>query len=720
MAVMSFKRERRAGFTIVEISIALAVVSFLVASVLVGSVLIRKAYTQKVVYAFQNYSTAIERFRNTYNELPGDMVNIGVFSSPNSWGVSLVAGNGNGLVDTAQEALQFWIHLDSAQLAVGNYDGVHAYPARLVSGSSGLPLSPIKYGGFDIITSNSTLPDSGTNVTVAIRLSRYAGTPTPSGGFAVLSTEEAQYIDKSIDDGNPLTGNIMAADGSDTSGKCVSGSSYILSSGSRPSCVIFYVMYGKAVYTQDATYTCSGAPVGSYRVSNDDTCDVANGYVGNVLQYCGLSAPSTYSWQDTVNMCSQTKCSGGQSPGSSITIPCGDGFTGYVTLTCQVTGVYSISSSCTPTTGCFYSTSNLDSGMLYKSTVGPSRNLACPLGTYNSATTNNGYVQYCSSTTTQWTSSSTLAAPCGSTISCGTTALGSDSSTTLACPTNYVSGVVYQTCTMPLSGTTGVLRATRNTCLPDYGSSCGGSGSTRKLNCPSGAGYETNQYHYQICNGTTWQTNYSAGGNNCQIVKCGHDPIGSIRFIGVACPLGYTGTMLEVCDTNGLWKQSSANCSPSYCVENQDEIGALWTSYQSSGSLFTNSTNLCPYPYAEDVVSSSSKIPIRICAPNGEWAALAAYGCVIPCLAGSAFKTSGTLYPTQWDETQAGTTAYIDPPGDDTGGYPENYCILNSGNNYTSYTPTQITRSCSLTNTGGVWATPSNDCVCGASGNSCW
>ena len=97
------------GFSLLEISIVLAVVGMLSGGVLAGQSLIKAAELRTVMTELREYQTAINIFKEKYFALPGDMSNATEFwgklnstctthaGTANADGVC--NGNGNGTID---------------------------------------------------------------------------------------------------------------------------------------------------------------------------------------------------------------------------------------------------------------------------------------------------------------------------------------------------------------------------------------------------------------------------------------------------------------------------------------------------------------------------------------------------------------------------------------------------------------------------------------------
>lgn len=97
------------GFTLVELSLVVVIVSALLAGVLIGGKqLIRTADKKAAIAQVTNIQNAIAMFKDRYHMLPGDFV---VSSTPEIKDLSgpckkggVGHGNGNGLIDSAESA----------------------------------------------------------------------------------------------------------------------------------------------------------------------------------------------------------------------------------------------------------------------------------------------------------------------------------------------------------------------------------------------------------------------------------------------------------------------------------------------------------------------------------------------------------------------------------------------------------------------------------------
>src|SRR5579872_1884494 len=102
---------RTGGFTLIELSIVLVIIGFIVGGVLVGRDLIRSSELQSIITDKDRYKTAVYTFRSKFNELPGDMSDATTY-----WGVA--GGNASDNYTTSCDG-----NGDSQHTATCNGDG---------------------------------------------------------------------------------------------------------------------------------------------------------------------------------------------------------------------------------------------------------------------------------------------------------------------------------------------------------------------------------------------------------------------------------------------------------------------------------------------------------------------------------------------------------------------------------------------------------------------
>lgn len=201
------------AFSLVELSIVLVILGLLVGGILAGQSLIRAAELRAAATEYQNFSTALNSFRDKYFAIPGD------FNRATSFWPSTVNGDGNGLIGnsaaatTSAENFQLWNHLALAGLIAGQYSGLSGSCATCATVGTNIPTSRITNGGWfawywgtvgATSTQSFTLPaDYGNSFALGAITATW-----PEG--ALLKPEEAWNIDTKIDDGKPAYGRIVA------------------------------------------------------------------------------------------------------------------------------------------------------------------------------------------------------------------------------------------------------------------------------------------------------------------------------------------------------------------------------------------------------------------------------------------------------------------------------------------------------------------------------
>ncbi|MEZ5690567.1 MAG: prepilin-type N-terminal cleavage/methylation domain-containing protein [Rickettsiales bacterium] len=255
-----FKHDRH-GFSLIEMSIVLAVIALIVGGVLVGKTLIDSSRINAQIAQIEKYKSAVNLFKTKYNYMPGDMPDpkASSYGFHRSTGCnnyfSSGCGNGNGTVDGAEiggeigvtkvlstydftgETHLFWLDLIDAELIgekitealnantltynvkeylpaakIGNKKYVHVW-------SNGIRLSqytPIQDGKLYFALSEVNAVAGG-NQFLAVTPDGYK-----SVFFPTIKAVDAYNIDSKIDDGLPQSGDVIAAYPGAMVGCCIS------------------------------------------------------------------------------------------------------------------------------------------------------------------------------------------------------------------------------------------------------------------------------------------------------------------------------------------------------------------------------------------------------------------------------------------------------------------------------------------------------------------
>jgi prepilin-type N-terminal cleavage/methylation domain-containing protein len=221
---------RRQGFTLLEISIVIAIIGLILGSVAIGKEMIRNAQIQGLNKDFGHYVNAIKMFQEKYGALPGDFARASIYLR-----IPLItSGNGDGLIVGNEEFLA-WQHLAVAGFIEGNYPGFSSggnirHPFDNADGPKNVPSTQLNGAGWGLLYYDTTSDNL---------LLYTAGEPLPGhvlwiGGttFAgseetmpILTTEEAELLDIKLDDGMPGTGKILSQVNALTTTSCHSSAS---------------------------------------------------------------------------------------------------------------------------------------------------------------------------------------------------------------------------------------------------------------------------------------------------------------------------------------------------------------------------------------------------------------------------------------------------------------------------------------------------------------
>jgi hypothetical protein len=525
------KQNKKNSFSIFEISIVLVIVALMTTFVLNSTNMSNNAKLNSIMADVRYYAKQTDKFVEIYGGLPGDFANITIL--PN-YGSFAAAGNGNGIIDTAQEARQYWVHLQLAGLITGYFDGTSATPYDSANSNTagGFPLA--KYPA-SVITVDYTSAYGLTYI--------FAQRSTAASPAAFLKPADAYSLDKKYDDANPDTGIIRAFNQA-ASTACKTSNTYTLATNS-PSCYLKINIENKASTAAVGDYsTCNSSNFGASRISTTYTCPI--GYTGVALDHC-----TSTGWVQVRKNCEPVSCGQGLTYGQTLTMPCAPGFTGtgYVVYTCGAYGVlYPTTETC--------STSNLS--ICTAANKDLTRTFACPIG-YSGT-----WSQTCklSSGSYYWGSgggaNNTFNPNCtNNAIKCngGSVALGSASNMAIASPCPLTSGTGWTAngtsvgvCSLPItdattaSSTNGTIYLAKTYCLANY-AACAGNTMVNAV-CPFG---QTGTFR-QTCNGAY----YDMTSSDCVPANCGGEPVGAWRVsqnlsCGQASGTVLLGVVLEIC-----------------------------------------------------------------------------------------------------------------------------------------------------------------------------
>ena len=211
------------GFSLIEMSVVLAVVGLLLGGILVGKDIARGAQVTATYGEATSLQNALSTFMEIYGSIPGDMID-----ATNQWGSTGAScettesttfatcdGNGDGRIyageaGTFYEVFAAFKHLSNAELIQGRYTGVSS-PASTADSDNAvigtnIPASKLSGGGFYFMWPGGGAGYFSTPLYHILHLGAQVGTSPPRAGL--LSPEEALKLDTKYDDGKPGMGNI--------------------------------------------------------------------------------------------------------------------------------------------------------------------------------------------------------------------------------------------------------------------------------------------------------------------------------------------------------------------------------------------------------------------------------------------------------------------------------------------------------------------------------
>lgn len=115
--------QEKNAYSLIEISIVLVIIGIIFSVVIISSSLNKDSVIENVVAEIKDYENSVNQFVSKYNGIPGDFTNTYFISNS----TSILPGNGDGIISSDSEALQFWVQLQEAGFIQGNFDGISKF-----------------------------------------------------------------------------------------------------------------------------------------------------------------------------------------------------------------------------------------------------------------------------------------------------------------------------------------------------------------------------------------------------------------------------------------------------------------------------------------------------------------------------------------------------------------------------------------------------------------
>ncbi|MFI4983914.1 MAG: type II secretion system protein [Rickettsiales bacterium] len=251
------------GFTLVELSIVIVIIGFLVAGIAVGANMIKQSQIRSVITDLQSYQSAYNSFVAKYNAVPGDMLTASAF-----WPTLAVCattattdcnGNGDGIIQTTEVIPSDEVRPALKVLSLSGFisSGIQVVPAQgattALSPGLNAPSSKLTGTGYFIAqgitpsNTSATMPTSTatgffTAATNAVFFGKEDSAKIDNLVFSALAPQDAYGVDQKIDDGassgtnltGANSGRLMAIDGADVaSGQCATTGVYLVTNTSE-------------------------------------------------------------------------------------------------------------------------------------------------------------------------------------------------------------------------------------------------------------------------------------------------------------------------------------------------------------------------------------------------------------------------------------------------------------------------------------------------------
>ncbi len=205
-----YKHSDKRGFTLIELSIVLVIISLIVGGVIGGKSLINSARIQNAISDVEGLKVAINNFKLQYDAYPGDLIDAwDYFGSTCDANAERCNGNGDFKLTDTYEQNNGLRHLYLADLIPFAATGNSTSGGYTALGENVMP-APFDGGAYTLGTAEAEA-DDGLNW----YNSSVIGNIIIMGSIAdqrvvgpALTPRQAESIDKKMDDGNGHTGKV--------------------------------------------------------------------------------------------------------------------------------------------------------------------------------------------------------------------------------------------------------------------------------------------------------------------------------------------------------------------------------------------------------------------------------------------------------------------------------------------------------------------------------
>lgn len=196
----TIKAMHKAGFSLVELAIVLAIIGLIVGGIMVGQDVMHNSKLQSIQTDIMKYDSAFQQFHQKYNSYPGDMPDATTYFT------SVGNGNGNFNFDTLAESVYLWEHLAKGGFIDGSYTGTLTNPVVM---EQNVPSTAFRGVGVQIRNYSATPAVTGEQSGGAVI--EIGGISTYYANQSFLTSADAKSVDKKMDDGSATSGRLRAA-----------------------------------------------------------------------------------------------------------------------------------------------------------------------------------------------------------------------------------------------------------------------------------------------------------------------------------------------------------------------------------------------------------------------------------------------------------------------------------------------------------------------------
>lgn len=237
------------GFSLVELSVVLVILSLLLSIIMVGSTLVQNAHINTIITEQYEHQNRIYKFYEMYNAVPGDFADAVLTFGCNS-GKPCENGNNDRRIDhnMSTERFQIWRHLNLAGMISKMYSGAQVNNTKMSQVDINIPssrfgdnLGYMVYYGTDTVSISQDVDSTSYN---CMMLANYEQQNIFGFGESpALPSHILSMVDRKIDDGNPRSGNIVA-DLSDTMCYTTLAQVHSYTASKLPACKMLSILIG--------------------------------------------------------------------------------------------------------------------------------------------------------------------------------------------------------------------------------------------------------------------------------------------------------------------------------------------------------------------------------------------------------------------------------------------------------------------------------------------